>query len=153
MFSSQGTFDSLGIKIKEICPSSNVQLDYNLAKHTTYKVGGNASIYCEADNIEDLSSIIKLANNHNIDYFILGGGSNLLISDNGYAGLVIKLGSGFKNVDVDPDKAQIISGGSVSLSKVANIAKKNSLAGLEFSAGTPGSIGGAVKMNAGTATD
>ena len=130
-----------------------VHVGKSLAEYTTYGVGGKAALFCEVQHAEDVSWLVQTCRRDHIDYFILGGGSNVLVNDSGFEGLIIKLGKNFKNLECDADAGIITCGCACTLAKVANTAKGAGLSGMEFSAGTPGTIGGAIKMNAGTATD
>ncbi len=114
---------------------------------TTFKIGGAADVFIESQSEDALSNIIKLCKSENIPFTLIGAGSNLLVSDNGIEGVVCRLGSGFDYINIDDKK--ITAGASVSLAKLAKAAQRASLSGLEFASGIPGSLGGAVFMNAG----
>lgn len=116
-----------------------------LAPHTTFNIGGPADWFCEAEEEEEVLKAIKFAQEKNLPYFILGQGSNILVSDKGVRGMVIKM----KNEKLKIKNCKIRGGAGLSLNKLLNIAKENSLSGLEFMAGIPGSLGGAVVGNAG----
>ena len=141
----------LGAGIREymmdIVSKDNVLSDEPMNKHTTFQVGGKADTFITVDTYEQLSKIIVFLRRLEEDYFILGNGSNLLVGDKGYDGVVIRLGKDFQKIETDGNK--ITFGAAVLLSKAANVAAKNSLTGMEFASGIPGSIGGAVVMNAG----
>ncbi len=119
--------------------------DYNIGKLTWFRTGGNAKIFTIVENSEELEIILNEMNNEN--YFILGCGSNLLVRDKGFNGIIIKLGNGFNNLILNEDKLEV--GASVYDVNLSNFALKNNIEGLEFFYGIPGSVGGAVKMNAG----
>lgn len=119
--------------------------DYNIGKLTWFRTGGNAKVYVVVDNIDELEIILNEINHE--PFFILGSGSNLLIRDKGFNGVIIKLGQGFKNFRISEDKLEV--GASVLDVNLSNFAFKNKIKGLEFFSGIPGSIGGAIKMNAG----
>lgn len=119
-----------------------------MKNHTTFKVGGNAEFFVKVNNKSQLSALIKFITENNIPYFILGKGSNLLVSDEGMKGVVIYLQGDFENVEVI-DEEYIYAGAGASLTKMCRTALDNSLSGLEFAFGIPGSVGGAVFMNAG----
>lgn len=131
----------------DIVSKDNVLSDEPMNKHTTFQVGGKADTFITVDTYEQLSKIIVFLRRLEEDYFILGNGSNLLVGDKGYDGVVIRLGKDFQKIEADGNK--ITFGAAVLLSKAANVAAKNSLTGMEFASGIPGSIGGAVVMNAG----
>lgn len=127
-----------------------------LARHTSYRIGGPARYYVRCDSLGSLLSLIDVCASEDIDYLIIGRGTNLLVSDDGYDGVVIALGRDFKGIRLeDKDDAAhepyVLSAGAAALfSQVVQEALRNSLTGLEFGVGTPGSIGGAVRMNAGS---
>lgn len=120
--------------------------DANLSKLNWFGVGGNASVLFKPKDIEDLSKFIKLKEK-SIDIFVLGVGSNILIRDGGIDGVVIRLTRGFTDIILSDNKI-IVGCGALNFN-VANFAKNNSKSGLEFLSGIPGSIGGAIAMNAG----
>ncbi len=117
-----------------------------LKEHTTYKVGGVASCFIYPENVKQLITLLKYAKGNNIKHKVLGNGSNTLFSDNKYEGIIIKLDK-FDYVEVK--KTIIVVGAGYNLMKLAQLAARKSLAGLEFASGIPGTIGGAVYMNAG----
>ena len=119
----------------------------SMKNHTTFHIGGNADCFCEVKSISALQNLISVCRENNIPCFIIGLGSNLLVSDNGIEGLVIKLSGDFTEMNIDENN--ITCGAGVSLAGVCVAAKKNSLSGLEFAWGIPGSVGGATYMNAG----
>lgn len=117
-----------------------------MKRHTTFRVGGAADILvCPPP--ECLPQIIRLCREHGQDYYIVGNGSNLLVGDKGIRGLVIEMTSQEEDISIQGDK--IKAGAGMLLSRTANRAAKHGLAGMEFAAGIPGTIGGAVVMNAG----
>ena len=118
-----------------------------LKEYTTFRVGGPAEIFVTVNNSDELSKVISYLGKCQADYFVLGNGSNLLISDEGYEGIVIKLAGEFTDVSVNKDT--ISAGAGAALSSVCKAALSNSLTGLEFAYGIPGTVGGAVVMNAG----
>lgn len=126
---------------------SNIKLNEPMKNHTSFKVGGNADIFIEPDNANELVEFIRYAKENNIPYYIMGNGTNMLVSDEGIRGAVIKLGDKISSVEVVDDK--VIAQCGAKLPDVANIAAEYSLTGLEFACGIPGSIGGTVAMNAG----
>ncbi len=120
--------------------------DEMMCNHTSFKIGGKADYFVECHNFECLKVVIKAIRESNIPYFILGKGSNLLVSDKGIRGVVISL-CGLDEIEVEGDS--IIAGAGVTLAKLCMLALDNSLTGLEFAYGIPGSVGGALYMNAG----
>jgi len=119
-----------------------------LSKHTTFKIGGRAKFFLEPKNLEELALAIKEAKHLNIPIYILGAGSNLLVNDKGVEGLVIKLSKPFfKKIKFFKDGAQV--GAGVKISTFIREAERNKRTGIEFLAGIPGTLGGAIAMNAG----
>lgn len=123
----------------------NIQENITLAPYTTFKIGGPAKFFVEAKNEEELLEALQYAKNNNLEVFILGGGSNVLISDSGFDGLVIRL----RNTKYQIQNTIIECGAGMAISEVVKLAAGNSLTGLEWAAGIPGSVGGAVRGNAG----
>lgn len=119
-----------------------------MSKHTTFKIGGNADIFLIAKNRKELKGILHICKINDIVPFIIGNGSNLLVSDKGIRGVVIKLEGDFYNINL-AENNKIVCGAGVSLSKLCSFAYNNSLSGLEFAWGIPGTAGGAAFMNAG----
>jgi UDP-N-acetylmuramate dehydrogenase len=118
-----------------------------LASYTTYKVGGPARWFAEPDDLEELRSILE-ATPGDTSIFVMGRGSNIVVSDSGFDGLVLRLGRSFTAIDVGPNGA-IVAGGAAPLPKLARAAAAAGRSGLSFFVGIPGSVGGAVQMNAG----
>jgi UDP-N-acetylmuramate dehydrogenase len=125
-------------KVKEMEP---------LANHTTMKVGGPADVFIEPDSVESLKKAMAIIQQHKVQWRAIGRGSNLLVSDAGVEGVVIKIGEGFDGLHVDGET--VTAGGGYSLVRLATLMSKQGLSGLEFASGIPGSVGGAVYMNAG----
>lgn len=118
-----------------------------MAKHTTFRVGGPADYYLIPQNVEQVRAVVALCKENGIPYFILGNGSNLLVSDEGYRGVVIQIFRNMSTITVDGDV--ICAQAGALLSTVAKHALNNSLTNMEFASGIPGTLGGAVTMNAG----
>jgi len=125
----------------------DVKKEQPMCKYTTFNIGGPEKIFVTCNDVEELKNTVKIAKEFGVKPFIMGNGSNLLVSDKGMSGIVIKLSGDFNNIEVCDNK--ITAGSAAVLSKVSNAAHKNSLAGLEFAAGIPGTVGGALYMNAG----
>lgn len=121
-----------------------------MAKHTTYRIGGPARFYVRVNSISALTQLIGVCDQEDIPWVVVGRGSNLLVADEGFAGVAISLGRDFRTMRVEEDRNCIIAGAGCVLSTVVQEAFKRSLAGLEFAVGTPGTIGGALRMNAGS---
>ncbi|WP_405339996.1 UDP-N-acetylmuramate dehydrogenase [Ruminococcus sp.] len=122
-------------------------LNEPMSAHTTFKIGGAADILITVKSIDELQAAINACKASNLPVMILGNGSNLLVSDNGIEGAVITLDGDFKEITVDGDI--ITSGAGAKLSRLCSVALENSLTGLEFAYGIPGTVGGAMYMNAG----
>ncbi|MDA9813399.1 UDP-N-acetylmuramate dehydrogenase [Candidatus Pelagibacter sp.] len=125
----------------------NIKFDYNLKKKNWFNIGGNTKIYYKADNLKELIKFLKIIGNRE-KIFVLGGGSNTLITDKTYEGVVIKLSNNFNNISLLSDDI-IIAGSSVSDKSLSEFAMNNSLGGFEFLSCIPGTVGGGIKMNAG----
>ena len=121
-----------------------------MARHTTYRIGGPARFYVRANSLSALTQLVDVCEQEGIDWVVVGRGSNLLVSDEGYSGVVITLGRDFRSMRVDEEQHRIVAGAGVMLSAVVQEAFKRSFAGLEFAVGTPGTVGGALRMNAGS---
>ncbi|GMQ98118.1 MAG: UDP-N-acetylmuramate dehydrogenase [Acidimicrobiia bacterium] len=121
--------------------------DVSLAQMTTYKVGGSAQFMAEPATLSELREILEQVP-HEMDVTVLGRGSNVVIADSGIQGLVIRLGHGFNDVAFNDD-GSMVAGAGVALPKLARLAAREARAGLGFYVGIPGSVGGAVRMNAG----
>jgi len=118
-----------------------------LRNHTTIKIGGPADLFIEPSSVDNLKSVMEVIGRHQTHWRAIGRGSNLLVSDKGIEGAVIKLGTGLDQLEIDD--TEIIVGGGHSLVSLSTIISKKGLSGLEFASGIPGSVGGAVYMNAG----
>lgn len=125
----------------------SVRSDVPLGPMTTYKVGGSARWFAEPRDLEELRSILELVP-EGMSVVVLGRGSNVVISDEGIDGLVLRLGGAFCAIDTNPD-GTVVAGAAVALPKLARVAAGAGMAGLEFYVGIPGSVGGAIAMNAG----
>ena len=125
--------------------SLNIQQNIPLAQYTTFKIGGPAKFFCEVKNEKELLEALQYAKDNSLKFFALGGGSNILVSDDGFDGLMI-------HIQDTRDKIQdtkIECGAGLKLSEAVKIATDNSLTGMEWAVGIPGTIGGAVQGNAG----
>ena len=130
-----------------VVPAENIRQQEPMAEHTTFRVGGPAEVFVTVDDREQLGKVIRYLNLTGWPYFLLGNGSNLLVGDKGYRGVVIRLGREFEHVKTEGNR--LTCGAAVSLARAAKTAMENSLSGLEFASGIPGSVGGGVRMNAG----
>jgi len=140
-----------------------ILLNEEMAKHTSLKVGGPADVFAVAEDPRDVCTLVRWATTQSLPLLVIGAGTNLLVSEKGIRGLVIKLGSGFRNIHIlSPAKSdgapgqtvtrhhQVIAGAAVQMPELVKAATDAGLSGLEGLAGIPGSVGGAVCMNAGT---
>lgn len=130
-----------------LLPEKRVRQQEPMDIHTTFRAGGPADYYVEPENREELASVLALCRNRQMPYYILGNGSNLLVGDRGYPGVMVSMGKGWSGITVEGDR--IRAGAGALLSAVARAALKQGLDGLAFAAGIPGTVGGAVVMNAG----
>lgn len=138
--------DILG-KLQDIVGSDNIVSDEPMRKHTTFRIGGNADIFVRPESKEQIAEILRLCRKQDVPYFILGNGSNLLVGDRGFRGVVINIMDNMNDIKVDGGIIKAQAGAM--LIKVSRAARDNSLTGLEFASGIPGTIGGAIYMNAG----
>jgi len=136
--------DSLINKIQSEI-KSNILLNYDMRKSTWFRAGGNALGYVIVNSISDLKTIISYTDQ--IKYYIVGVGSNLMVRDGGFDGLIIKLGKNFNKIKISKNMLSV--GAGVLDANLAKFALKNSIKDFEFFSGIPGTIGGAIKMNAG----
>ena len=140
-------YESFRHSIRDIVGSSDIKLDEPMSKHTTFRVGGPAKFLVTPRSIESIVSVINCCKENKIEYYILGNGSNVLVRDEGIDGVVIKIASNFSSINVLKNEIQASAGAY--LGAIAKEAFKNSLGGFEFASGIPGTLGGAIIMNAG----
>lgn len=133
--------------LKQIVGENSILENENMANHTTFKCGGNASLYIAPNSTDELVKVLEVLRNENYPYMVIGNGSNLLVKDSGYDGAIVEVDKKISEIDVRGE--EIIVEAGAKLSKVATIAMENDLAGFEFAHGIPGNMGGAVVMNAG----
>jgi len=133
-------------KLTALTPEQNVMVDEELKKHTYTRLGGKADYYVTPETYEQVQQIIKLANEENIPFTMLGNGSNLIVKDGGIRGIVLNLQ---KLSSIKTDGNQIIAQSGARIIDVSREALRKQLTGLEFACGIPGSVGGALFMNAG----
>ncbi len=139
--------------LAQTIPQKQILENAPMSRYTTLKLGGPAEVLCEAGSAEEVSAALTAASSLDIPVTLLGNGSNLLVKDGGLRGLVIHIGDGFAKVS-DPiplpdGRFALTAQGGATLTKLSNAAADAGLAGLEFAAGIPGTVGGAVYMNAG----
>ena len=134
-------------ELKNILGDEGVKTEEAMSRHTSFKVGGNAQIFVEPKDEEALKRLLELINTEKINYYVIGNGSNMLVSDKGYKGIIISMLK-FTSPSLIENESITISAGKT-LKELTELACENSLSGLEFAYGIPGSVGGAVFMNAG----
>lgn len=134
-------------KTENIVDRAFVRENEPMAAHTSFKAGGRADLFVEPQNGEQLRKVLQLYNKENVKYMVLGNGSNVLVRDGGYRGVIVRIGEAFSSIKREENR--IICGSGALMSAAARFAASEGLAGLEFASGIPGSIGGAVFMNAG----
>lgn len=134
-------------KLSKIINKESIYINEPMKKHTTFRVGGPADFYITPTEVSQIANIIRLCKEEQIPYFILGNGSNLLVSDQGYRGVVIQVYKNLNQIHVEGCKIKAQAG--VLLSQIAKKALDAGLTGFEFASGIPGTLGGAAVMNAG----
>ncbi|WP_446897876.1 UDP-N-acetylmuramate dehydrogenase [Clostridium sp. LBM24168] len=139
-------FIDFAVNLKSILDEKDIKLDEPMKDHTSFRVGGPADILITPKNSEQVLTVLKICNDKSVPYYIMGKGSNLLVKDGGIRGVVIKL-TELNSIEVQNQK--LIVGSGTSLKDVSQAALDNNLTGFEFACGIPGSVGGAVAMNAG----
>ena len=138
--------DQFLTELQNVMGGSGIFMEEPMKKHTTFRVGGPADVLVQPDETA-LAAILALCRQYHVSYSFIGNGSNLLVGDKGIRGVVIEMTEPMGNIEVDGTKITAQAGAM--LSKIANTAASNGLGGMEFAAGIPGSVGGAVVMNAG----
>lgn len=138
-------------KLKREMEKNDISFSENvpMSRYTSFKAGGNAAILAEAQDTDRLKAILALTAQENIPHILLGNGSNTLFKDGGYEGVAIKLSQDFAGVSVAEDGITVTAGAAVLLSALAKTLMSKGLTGFEFAGGIPGSLGGALFMNAG----
>lgn len=132
---------------------ADVRLNEPMSRHTTYRIGGPAHAYVEAQSVGALNTILKICRDENLAWCAVGKGSNLLVSDEGYDGVVIVLAGEFRNWRFDEEHCRVTVGAGTILSRLVQEVFHRGYSGMEFAVGTPGTVGGALRMNAGTRDD
>ncbi|MBR3811688.1 MAG: UDP-N-acetylmuramate dehydrogenase [Agathobacter sp.] len=133
-------------KLQKIVPANEILVNEPMSKHTTFRIGGNADVFVSPEILQ-VSKIMALAKEYDVPVTVIGNGSNLLVGDKGIRGLVLSFGKEAEEIELD-GRCMTVGAGTI-LAKVATEAARNGLTGLEFAAGIPGSLGGAIVMNAG----
>ena len=132
-------------ELKSLVPEEQVKINEPMKNHTSFKVGGDAKYYVIAKTIEDVKNIVEFVNAKKFPIYIIGNGTNLLVSDKGLDGIVLKIS--LQEININDNIVEVSAG--VPLGKLAQILLKEEIEGFEFAGGIPGTIGGAVLMNAG----
>ena len=137
-------------KIKELKISPN-QIGYQepMKNHTTFKIGGPAQCFITINHIEELKEVLRVANQYNIPITVIGNGSNLLVSDKGIPGITVRIKLEKIDIQQKEEMIQITVGAGEKLGKLAQICLQKEITGLEELSGIPGTVGGAIRMNAG----
>jgi len=133
--------------LKDMIEESRVYVDEPMKKHTTFRVGGPADYFVVPKTKEEVQNIVALCREFDMPYYVLGNGSNLLVGDKGYRGVIIQIYREMNHIQVEGDRVKVQAGAL--LSKIGSAAFEAGLTGFEFAAGIPGTMGGAVVMNAG----
>jgi len=132
--------------LESFLKKEDIKIDETMGKYTSFKVGGPADILVTPEDSKEVLSVIDICKRKKVPYYIMGNGSNLLVKDGGIRGIVIKL-TKLNNIKVDGER--IIAGSGSAIKDISQTALENNLTGIEFACGIPGSVGGAVAMNAG----
>ena len=138
---------SLENRLKLIAGDSNVRCDEPMSSHCTFRAGGTAKYYVIPDEYKKVRDVLRLCVEENIPYYVIGNGSNLLVQDDGFDGVIIEIDSALAKIEINGN--EIVAKAGAKLSKIAVKALNESLTGFEFAPGIPGNLGGAVTMNAG----
>ena len=134
-------------RFSNLLGNEKVRINEPMNRHTTFRIGGPADYFLLPSSSEEVKGILEICKEESLQYFILGNGSNLLVSDEGYRGVIIQLYRNYGGLTVEG--TEIRAGAGVLLSQIAAAARNESLTGFEFAGGLPGTLGGAVVMNAG----
>ena len=137
----------IGKKLLSILKVEQVKKDEPMKIHTTFRVGGPASYFVTPETEEEVAKVIEVCTQENVPYYIVGNGSNLLVSDQGYEGVIIQIYKQMNRVEITENEIHAQAGALLSM--IANRAMEAELTGFEFAAGIPGTLGGALRMNAG----
>lgn len=133
--------------IQRFVPYENIRLQEPMADHTTFRIGGPADCFVQLENEQQLKKLQKYLGLAGVPFFVTGNGSNLLVSDAGYQGVILQIGSGMSDIRVEG--CRVVAKAGASLAQTARKALEYGLTGLEFASGIPGTVGGGVVMNAG----
>lgn len=138
--------------VKEIIKEEQILCEESLAKHTTFRIGGPADLFLQPKNDDEISELVKFCNEKEIPFYIMGNGSNILAGDKGYTGIILHIGKEMSSIQFEQQEdgtVLVTAGAGIMLTRLAREAANHALTGLEFAGGIPGTLGGAVAMNAG----
>ncbi|HIZ18301.1 MAG TPA: UDP-N-acetylmuramate dehydrogenase [Candidatus Olsenella stercoravium] len=147
MSESESGRESLEWRLRSIVGEENVLVDEPMSEHTTFEVGGPADLYVIPESFDEVRDVLLACDEAGVERFVLGRGSDLLVSDDGYRGVIVAVGEGLMGVSVDGTEMTCQAG--VDLREASEMACELGFSGLEFACGIPGSVGGACFMNAG----
>lgn len=137
-------------KLQEVIASGRVLLNEPMSAHTSFRIGGPADAMVLVNDEEELAAVLKIVTETGAEHILIGNGSNFLVADKGYQGIMIKLSGKFESIEQDENDSTLVTAGSAKLlSSVSAFLAERGLSGFEFASGIPGSIGGAMFMNAG----
>ena len=136
-------------ELEKIIPKENIKLNEPMSKHTSFKTGGIAEYYIKAEDIKQIKNVVKYARENNIPLHIIGNGSNILVSDKGVKGIILKISSEKIEIKLEDEDVIVNVGAGVKIMALAQKLLQQSITGFEELSGIPGTIGGAIKMNAG----
>ncbi len=135
-------------ELRKILPDVDISLEEALSRHTSFKIGGPATFFVTVGDAEDLSAVVTLCRKENVGYYLVGNGSNLLVADEGFDGVIIKLGGGLAAItikdEINEGTGLITAGAGASLTALSVFAARKGFTGLEFAYGIPGTVGGGV---------
>ena len=139
-------------KLEDILKKDQIKTQEPLSGHTTFKMGGKADFFVMPQSPEEIVELIKLSKQQKVPFYVLGNGSNMLVGDKGYQGLIIQIGKGMEHIEFGEsteEQTKVLVSAGISLGKMAKMLAKKGLTGFEFASGIPGTLGGAITMNAG----
>lgn len=137
------------VELRQLLPEERIYCGEPMKEHTTFRVGGKAEYFLVPSTVEEIEALIRLCKTYQLPYLVMGNGSNLLVGDKGFDGVILRLGKEFGKIEVDGRTRRIKAQAGALLTKITQEAAEHSLSGLVFATGIPGSLGGAVAMNAG----
>lgn len=141
--------EKISTDLLQVIDGSCIFKDEPMKKHTSFKIGGNADLLIKVKELDELRKVMQIIPKYKVPYYILGNGSNVLVKDKGIRGIVILMDMTNIRIDQEQDNIKITAEAGVKLGQLAQKCAKLEIAGLEFAAGIPGTIGGAIRMNAG----